>query len=450
MKLKKIPEFYKTFLFMGIPLVVQQLITSSLNFIDNLMIGRLGANYIAAVGFANSIYRIYDLFLFGLYSGMGIFIAQYYGKKDYATIKKIFGTMVRYGLILGLSFTVIVYMFGENIMRIYTKDPVVLRISLSYIRLAVFSYIFYAMSFSISFSCRSMGKTKVAMVASAIGVTINTVFNYMMIYGNFGMPRLEEKGAAIATIIARICELCIFILTIYIKDYNLKGKFNEYFSLSKNLIKEIYKKSIPVFFTEAMWILGTVSLTVAYARLGTIQAAAVQISDIVMAIGAIIFMGVSNSSAVMIGHTIGQGDFEKVKLYSKKILVMSTIMAIIAGLFIELSTPTIVSLYKLDPIVHDLAIKVMRIAGIFIFFKLITWSILIGLFRAGGDTRVAFFLDTLPNWLYSIPIAFIGAYLKIQVYKLMLIVEFAEVIKFVFAYYRYKSFKWIKDVTVKE
>ncbi|MDR3259028.1 MAG: MATE family efflux transporter [Fusobacteriaceae bacterium] len=450
MKLKKISEFYKTFIFLGIPLVVQQFITSSLNFIDNLMIGRLGTHYIAAVGFANSIYRIYDLFLFGLYSGMGIFIAQYYGKKDYATIKKIFGKMVKNGLILGTSFTTIVYLFGEKIMGIYTKDPVVLQISLSYIKLAVFSYIFYALSFSISYSCRSMGKTKVSMIASATGVSINTIFNYMLIYGNFGMPKLAEKGAAIATIIARIFELCIFVLVIYLKDYHLKGNLNSYLNLSKKLIKEIYKKSIPVFFTEAMWILGTISLTVAYARLGTIQAAAVQISDIVMAIGAIIFMGVSNSSAIIIGHTIGQGDFDKVISYSKKIIKISAIMALIAGIFIEISTPTIVNLYKLDPIVHDLAIKVMRVAGGFVFFKMICWSILIGLFRAGGDTRVAFFLDTLPNWLYSIPVAFTGAYLKVSVYKLMIIVELAEIIKFIFAYYRYKSLKWIKDVTVKE
>ena len=448
MKTKKIPEFYRSLIIVGLPLMIQQFVSSSLNFIDNLMIGRLGTDYIAAVGFANNTYRIYDLCLFGIYSGMGIFIAQYYGKKNYEVIRKIFGKMIQFGFVIGIIFSVAAFCRAEQIIRIYTDDPNVLRIGISYLKKAVFCYNFYAFAFAIGFTLRSMGLTKIPMIASAIGVTFNTFFNYLLIYGNFGFPRWEEKGAAIATIIARCVEMSILIFIVYIRDYNLKGKIKEYLKLPKIILKEIIKKSVPVFFTETLWILGTISLTVAYARLGTKAAAATQISEIVMAIGAIVFMGVANAASVMIGHTIGQGDRDKAISYSKKIVKISMILAIICALAIEAVTPIIVGLYKLEPDVSALAIQIMRIIGISILFKMVNWSILIGLFRAGGDTKIAFLCDTLPLWLIAVPAAFIGAHFKLPLYQVVIMAESSEIVKLVISFVRYKSMRWIKDVTV--
>lgn len=447
-KSKKQSEFYRTFLMVGIPLMIQQFVSSSLNFIDNLMIGRLGTNYIAAVGFANNVYRIYDLCLFGIYSGMGIFIAQYYGKRDFKVIKQIFGTMVRVGFLIGLVFSMGAYIFAEKILSIYTVDPEVLKIGVSYLRRAVFCYNFYSLSFAIGFTFRAMGQTKVPMVASATGVIVNTVFNYFLIYGYGGFPKLEEKGAATATVIARMVELIIFILIVFIKDYNLKGKLKEYLNIPSVLIKEIVKKTIPVFFTELFWILGTIGLTVAYAKLGTKSSAAIQISEVVNALAAIVFMGISNAAAVIIGHTIGQGNIQRVKEYSKKILKVAAIMALLSVFAIQSSAHLIVGLYKLPSDVSVLALQSMRIFGLVVFFKMINWSILIGLFRAGGDTKIAFLADTIPLWCFAVPVAFIGAYFKLPLYQVVILAEFSEVIKLGIGVFRYKSMKWIKDVTV--
>ena len=207
-------EFYRSFLTIGIPLMIQQLISSSLNFIDNLMIGRLGTEFIAAVGFANSVYRILDLFLFGLCSGMGVFIAQYFGKKNFEMIRRILGKLVLAGITLSLIFSIITFIGAEKIIGIFTKEPQVLAIGVSYIRRALFSYTFYAISFSVGFCLRAMGLTRIPMISASIGVTANTFFNYCLIYGNFGFPRLEERGAAIATVMARMLELStiLFIL----------------------------------------------------------------------------------------------------------------------------------------------------------------------------------------------------------------------------------------------
>lgn len=441
-------EFYKSFLTIGIPLMIQQLISSSLNFIDNLMIGRLGTEFIAAVGFANSVYRILDLFLFGLCSGMGVFIAQYFGKKNFEMIRRILGKLVLAGITLSLIFSIITFIGAEKIIGIFTKEPQVLAIGVSYIRRALFSYTFYAISFSVGFCLRAMGLTRIPMISASIGVTANTFFNYCFIYGNFGFPRLEERGAAIATVIARMLELSTILFIVYKKDFNLKGNLQSYLNLPKTLIKEIIKISTPVFFTEMLWILGVVSLSVAYSRLGTTQAACVQIADIITAISSVLFMGISNSASVIIGHTIGKGDKNKVVIYSRKILQIAFGMAVVSLLLVQGLTNTIVSLYHLPPETHIMAVRTMRTVGMFVFLKMINWTLLIGLFRAGGDTKVAFCLDIFPLWFYAVPVAFIGAYYKVPVFILVGIADFSEVIKLISSLFRYKTLKWIKDVTV--
>lgn len=441
-------EFYRSFLTIGIPLMIQQLISSSLNFIDNLMIGRLGTEFIAAVGFANSVYRILDLFLFGLCSGMGVFIAQYFGKKNFEMIRRILGKLVLAGITLSLIFSIITFIGAEKIIGIFTKEPQVLAIGVSYIKRALFSYTFYAISFSVGFCLRAMGLTRIPMISASIGVTANTFFNYCLIYGNFGFPRLEERGAAIATVMARMLELSTILFIVYKKDFNLKGNLQSYLNLPKALMKEIIKISTPVFLTEMLWILGVVSLSVAYSKLGTTQAACVQIADIITAISSVLFMGISNSASVIIGHTIGKGDKNKVIAYSRKILQIAFGMAIVSLTLVQGLTNTIVSLYHLPPETHIMAVRTMRTVGMFVFLKMINWTLLIGLFRAGGDTKVAFCLDIFPLWFYAVPVAFIGAYYKVPVYILVGVADFSEVIKLISSLFRYKTLKWIKDVTV--
>lgn len=440
--------FYKSFIAIGLPLTIQQLVSSSLNFIDNLMIGRLGTQYLAAVGFAGSVYRILDLVIFGICSGMGVFIAQYFGKRNFESIRKIFGLMIRSALVVGICFAIFAYFNSEYIIKIFSKDPRVINIGVSYLKIVIFCYIFYAISCAFAYSLRSMGYTKYPMIAATLGVIANTFFNYCLIYGNLGFPQMQEKGAAIATIIARIVEMIAIVFIVYKKDFKLKGKLESYFNIPKDMIKEILRISLPVISTESLWILGTIALSVAYAKLGTDQAACVQIADVVSAISAILFMGIANSAGVIIGQTIGGGDREKVMFYSKQVIKVAFIMAGVCLVIVELLSGIIVSLYNLPINIYQIGVDTVRSYGILVFFKMINWAILIGIFRAGGDTKVAFYLDILPLWLYGVPMAFLGAYLRLPIYYVIFMAEFCEVIKLVLALLRYKSMRWIKDVAI--
>lgn len=441
-------QFYENFIGIGLPLVIQQFLSSSLNFIDNLMIGKLGTEYIAAVGFANQTYRVQDLFLFGAYSGMGVFISQYNGKKDFKTIKQILGGMMIVGFILSFLFTIMGLFFSNEIILIFTKDKRVLEIGSIYLKLSSFSYIISAFAFAISFALRSIGKTKLPMVASAIGIIMNTILNYLLIYGNYGFPRLEERGAAIATVIARVIQFIIIIYLVCIYDYGLKDRFRKYLGISLNLVREIIKVSIPIFMTEAFWILGTITLTVAYSKLGTNEAAAIQIADIIFSIAGIIFMGISNATSVIIGKSIGSGKKKLAAIYSSKALKLAVIFSIFTVIVIQLAADHILKLYNLNENIFEMVLLTMRVFGFAMFFKLINWTLLVGILRAGGDTKIAFFLDVATLYIFAIPMAFICVYFRVPVYITVAVVNIEEVIKLFFALKRYKSMKWLKDITV--
>lgn len=441
-------EFYKSFLGIGLPLVVQQFLTSSLNFVDNVMMGRLGAEYIAGVGFANNVYKIQDICLFGICGGMGVFISQYYGKKEFGTIKKIMGSMMFFAVGLSTIIAIVASVFAKEIISMFTVDKVAFNIGVSYLRISSISYIFSAIGFSLSFSLRCIGKTKVPMLASAVGVALNAFLNYALIYGNFGFSPMNEKGAAIATIIARAVQAIMVIYLIYIYDYGIKDKLKKYLGISKMLLGEIIKLAVPIFLTEVFWVCGTVALSIAYSRLGTGEAASIQIADIVFSIAAIIFMGVSNATSVIIGKSLGSGKKKLAILHSQRSVKLAIIFSIICVVVIQMLVTPVLSLYVLSPEIYNMAYWTLRVYVMVIFFKLLNWTILIGVLRAGGDTKIAFYLDVLPLYLYAIPTAFIGLYFRIPIYILVGLVNMEEVIKLFFSVRRYISMKWVKDITV--
>lgn len=444
-------NFYKTFRIIGIPLIIQQFLTSALNFLDNIMLGKLGKDYIAGVGFANSVYRIQDIGVYGVCAGIGVFIAQYYGKKDYVTIKKLFGLMIVSAVLISIIIVAVSHVFTIEIISLFSTEAGSnsIKIGVSYLKISSLSYIVASIAFAMAFTLRCTGKTNIPMISAFFGIVINGILNYILIYGNsnLGIPPLLEKGAALATIVSRIVQLLVIFYFIYKFDYGIRGKLKEYFGISKDFFINILKISIPIFLTDMFWVLGTFILTIAFSRLGTTEAASVQIADLVFSIAAIVFLGVSNATAVIIGKSIGEGQKILAKHYAGKALKMAILFSFITFLFLQIGTNFILSFYKLTPEEYKIAIYTLRVYNFIIFFKLLNWTILIGILRAGGDTKVAFYLDVFPLYLFAIPLAFICLYLKLPIYVAVGVANFEEVIKFIFSLKRYFSMRWIKDLT---
>src|SRR6056297_2420781 len=233
--------FFKTMIIIAFPVVIQHIISIGLNLVDTVMIGRLGEDYLAAVGIANRIYFLFTIFCFGLYSGAAVFVSQYWGVKDIKNIRKVFGIEVTFGILIALTTSLLVQLFPYQIMNIFIDEEKVILLGIRYLRIISFSYIVTAVSFAISYNSRSVHLLKKPTIINATAISLNTFLNYVLIYGKFGFPSLGVEGAAYATLIARSIEFILMVSLIYFdKNHPFSANFKELTNWECLWLKEFF------------------------------------------------------------------------------------------------------------------------------------------------------------------------------------------------------------------
>lgn len=439
--------FFKTMISIALPITLQNLISSSLNMVDTVMVGELGETQIAAVGLANQFFFLFSLLLFGINSGTSIFISQFWGKKDILNIRRVLGIALLSGGILSLIFTFIALIAPEMVLKIFTEDRNVIKFGIGYLRIVSLSYLITAVSFSYSFASRSIGHAKLPMTVSGVSLIANTVLNYLLIFGKFGFPQMGVEGAALATLISRVVEVILIVGIIYYKRYALACRVKEMFDLSSSFILKFFKTTIPVILNEGFWSLGMTMYSAAYARIGTGAVAAVQISNTVQNIFMVIFFGLGNACAVMIGNKIGAGKNETAIEYAKKFSILGPSLGIFMGLALILSSRLVLKLFNVSSSVNDDALKILFILALFMAIKVFNIILVVGILRSGGDTRFSMFLEMGSVWLIGVPLAFLGALVwKLPIYMVVALVSVEEIVKALVGIPRVVSKKWVKNV----
>jgi putative MATE family efflux protein len=447
MDMKKI-NFLKEFLSLSLPLIIQNILFLLVTTIDIALVSLLQEDYIVAVGFAHKFTFIYEVSMYGIFSGITIFISQYYAKKYLTQVRRIFALLMLLSIIVGILFNIIGFLFAETFMVFFSKDLLIIQKGSEYLKVVSFSYLFMALSYAFMLSMRAMGHMKQALIITIFAVIINTVVSYILILGKFNIPSLDVKGAAIGTIISLVFQFSSFLYIFIRYGYNLKTSIKNYYGLSKNLLFKMIKISIPIFLTDIIWVIGSTILLFIYSKSGTKSSVAVEIQDIILSISGIIFYGVANASSIIISQYLGAGYTHKTFKVSQTIFKIIITLSIVLSLGTYLSKDIIVAIFNLTPSTAKITEKVLLVSAIFIFFKMINWMITVGILRAGGDTKYAFFLDTSFLFLLGIPLAYIGmVYYNLEIHWVMLLANLEEVIKLGFVLQRYYSQKWVKDLT---
>ncbi|MFZ5354165.1 MAG: MATE family efflux transporter [Bacillota bacterium] len=439
--------FYKTLLSIALPIAMQNLISSALNMVDTLMIGQLGASSIAAVGQANQVFFQFVLIMFGINSSCAIFTAQFWGKKDVLNIRKVLGLSLITGSIVSITFTLSAFFAPRFILSLFIKDPVVIELGSQYLRVVSISYLFTTISFAYSFGCRSIGQAKLPMVISAIALLTNTALNYVLIFGKFGFPEMGVRGAALATVIARIVETILVLIIIYSKRGVLAGSLKDMFSLSMSFVKRVFKTGLPVIANEAFWALGMIMYTVAFGRISTEAVASVHIANTVQNIFMVVAFGMGNACATMLGHEIGAGNKERTYSYAITFSILGTGVGILLGAGLIVASPLILSLFNITPEVYRASKIVLIISGLLMAVRIFNTQLIIGILRSGGDTTFSLLLEMGGVWGVGVPLAFLGALVfKLPVYWVYALLALEEITKAALGLPRVLSKKWIKSV----
>lgn len=439
--------FYKKALVIALPIVIQNFITSSLNIVDTMMIGKLGENEIAAVGIANQYFFLLNILIMGLFSGIGIFISQYFGKKDDKNIKKLVGIGLIAAIVVGGIFTLIAQVAPEGIISIFNKDGQVIKLGAEYLVIVSISYIFTAITFNYGIASRCIEKTAVPMVASSIALLTNTVLNYCLIFGNFGMPKLGVEGAAIATLIARVIEFIIMVGYVYYSKNMLAANVKELFSFDFSFAKRIWITILPVLLNEACWGLGSVMYNVIYGRIGTQAIASVQIATTINNLFMVVIFGIGNAAFVMVGAKVGKGEYDKAKEYGKNFLVIGTVIGIIIAVSLSLSANAVVSIYDVSEQVKVWSKLILYVTSIVMIVRVYNIIAIVGVLRGGGDVKVSFLIEGITMWCIGVPLALVGAFVfNLPVYLVYALCTFEEITKAVACFKRMRSSKWIKNL----
>ncbi len=441
-------ELYKKLWNISLPIALSSIIMSSLNLVDNVMIGQLGETELSAVGMANQFTFIHHMVLFGFSSGSGVFISQFWGTKDLNNIKKVIGFNLTVTFCASILFFVIAMFFPTQLLSIFTDDTSVIPLGVSYLRIIGFTFFLTALSVPHISALRITEQTGLPFKINTFAFILNTVLNYILIFGKFGVEPMGVKGAAIATLIARCLEFLLIIYFIYFRNNILKAKLHDLFAFHKPFVHKVLRTAVPVVTNEVMWGLGMAAYGVAYGQMGTTEYAALQVSNTIHTLFILAIFSLGDASLILVGQEIGRDKYDKAYLLAGKLLSIGAFLGMASGLVLLVASPFIVSLFKLSLVGKSYALKVLIIYGVVMGLKTFNGINIIGTFRSGGDTKFAMMLEVGTMWLIGVPIVFAAALIfDVSVVYVVLFSLVEDVVKAAICIKRYRSKKWINRVT---
>lgn len=441
-------RFYRLLFSIALPIAVQNLITFMVSMVDTLMVGALGEIQLSAVSIANNLFFVLTILMFGLAGGSNIMISQYWGKGNVKTIHKILAIMYRVCLLITGIFIFIALFLPKYFMGIFTTDKAVIDFGASYLRIVCIGYLFYSITNCTIMMLRSVKTVSISIIVYTASLVVNSILNWIFIFGNLGAPELGIRGAAIATVCARITEFSIVLVFMFIYERKIGLKIEHLLKLDKEILKDYVGLCTPVLCNELLWAIGASMISVIVGRMGTEVVAANSINGVAHQFVTVFIFGMSNATAVIIGNTIGEGKKEKAKEYAYSIGIFSVVMGCISGLMILLIKPFVVDFYNVSYSTKLIAMEIMTVTSGIIVFQSLASNFMMGVLRGGGDAKFVLINDLIFMWLVAIPGGFFVAFvLELPVALVFLVIKCDEILKSLTSVYRVISGKWVNDVT---
>ncbi len=441
-------NFYKMVFALVVPIALQNLINVGVTSADVIMLGKVSETVLSASSLGNQVQFIMSLIFFGLTSGAAVLTAQYWGKGDTKTIEKVLGIALRFSLTVGVIFTAVTFLFPKQIMMIFSSETEVINEGIKYLRIVCFSYIFSSITMIYLNIMRSVEKVVISTVVYFISLVLNVILNYIFIFGKLGLPALGIEGAALSTVIARGVEL--IITGIYAHKYNdvIKFRFKNFIKLDSALFKDFMKFSIPVTINEMMWGLGTSANAAILGQLGSQAAAASSVVQVTRQLATVVTFGVATAASIVIGKAIGENKIKEAKIYGTKFIKISLITGLMGSIIVLIVRPIAMANLTISPLAVSYLGSMMFVMSYFVLCQAYNTTMIVGIFRAGGDTKFGLFIDVTTMWGCSILLSAIAAFVfKWSVPMVYVILMSDEIIKVPLSTVRFKTYKWLNNIT---
>lgn len=445
-------QFYKTVLMIALPVALQQVINLGVNLADQIMIGSFGETQISACSLANQFYFLYNVLCLGISGGACVLTAQYWGAKNQRRVKETTALALRITLFLAVIFCIISLFFPSEIMRLYTQDAAIIEAGDRYLRIMALVYLIHGTAILSVAILRTVGVIKLGLFISCVSFFVNIFFNYVFIFGEFGFPRMEIAGAALGTLIARSVEFIITFGYMMKLDKRLAFKARDLLmKVDKALIKEYVLIGSPVIVSDGLLTFGNNALAMIMGRMGASMVSAYAICNVTVQISTVFINGISSSSSVITGNTIGRGEKEKALSQGYTFFSLSVLTGIVGALIIALINPWIIRLYKITPETVEVTNQLMSAVELIVIFQCIQGVMTKGVLRGGGDTRFLMMADILFLWIASIPLGYLtGLVWKLSPFIVYICLRIDFVLKSLWCLHRLHSGKWIRVASLAQ
>ncbi|MCY6356439.1 MATE family efflux transporter [Clostridium sp. ZS2-4] len=440
-------KYFKAMLALAIPISIQSLFQASLSMIDQIMIGQLGEDVVAAVGLGSRFPFILLITLSAIASAASIFAAQFYGQKNMDGIAKAIGGTAIFGIIITIIFTITSLAFPQHILRIYTKDTPIIKMGSEYLKIVAIGYIPMLFIGIYSSVLRSIERVKIPMYTGLCSISVNTLLNYILIFGKFNAPRMGLCGAALATTLSRFIELGLILGIVYIKKYPIAFGVNKLFNISSDFMRKLFMIMWPLVINEFLWALGETLYSAIYGRIGTVQVAAMTLTYPVQSLSIGLFSGVSGAAAIMIGNSLGQKDNDTAFNYSKEYIKLGIIGSVVLGVLMIVFSGAYTSIYNVSPESKQYTVKLLIVFSSVLWIKVSNMIIGGAILRSGGETKYTLVLDMIGTWGIGIPMGLISAFVfKLPVYWVYFLISMEELVRLLIGLKLVYSKKWIKNI----
>jgi len=448
-------SFYKRLGILALPIVLQNAISFAVNFADNVMVAQLGDLAVSGVGAGNQVQNFLQMAVMGLGTVIVILGSQYWASQDIGSIKTIVSIALKASVAIGIIFLCLGLFLPGSILGLITDKPDIVDAGVQYLRIVALSYVFFCMTQTLSAGLRCVESVNIGMYLSILALVVNVGLNWVLIFGKLGFPALGVVGAAIATTIARVVEFLFLVGYIILRDRKLRFGLKDIFRHDKNLFKDFIRYGVPVLMGDVLWGL---NMFVQSAILGRMVAEAFAASNVVTPIFSffsIVVYGTANASGIIIGKTVGEGDFVRLKQYTKTLQVIFLMIGIVSGLMLFVCRAPVLTLYTgmtpgqgISEEARRYAMQFLAVLSVTLVGTAYQMSVLTGIVRAGGSTHFVLINDLIWVWIVVIPSALIASYVfNAPPWVVFLCLKSDQILKCIVAVIKVNRFNWYKQLT---
>lgn len=445
--MKKKDAFLSKFFSIAIPVLLQQILMNSLNFVDTLMISHLGPTVIAAVGLAGQTNYLLNLLFFGISTACAIFLSQFHGAQNKDGMKKITALALETALAGAFLFCMLATVFPGSVMRFFTDDGPAIASGIRYLKALGPGFFFLAFTQVYGVGLRVTGKAFIPLIASIISMVVNVCLNWAMIFGHLGFPAMHEGGAALATTISRLVEALLVVIAVH-ASRSACALSPRNLLVPRSFIRFVLPTCLPVVCNEFLWAVGMAMNKVAFAKIGVDAVAVVGVNESISNLFLTAILAVSNACLIMMGQKIGAGEMKTARIWCKRFTLISFAIGGLMGLLLFLASPFLVVAFHLQGELSRIALSCLWVTALVMPLRSFAYTLLTGLLRAGGDTRFSMTVELCSIWLVGVPMAFLGAAVfRLPLWLVCALVHLEEVTEAIIGLFRLKSGRWLKKLT---